>query len=75
MEIVYSREGITQGGVLGMSRYGLSQLCRRRVANTSQCRQILADIACRCDTEERHGCPVYINYSRQVQISPNVQVP
>jgi hypothetical protein len=53
----------------------LSQICRQHVADTCQCRQILADITCRCDTEERHECPIYINYSRQVQISPNVRVP
>ena len=45
---------------------------RRHVADTCQYRQILADIACCCNTEERHECPIYINYSRQVQISLKV---
>ena len=38
------------------------------------CRQILADIACRCDTEEAPAYPFYVNYSQQVQVSPNVRV-
>jgi hypothetical protein len=29
----------------------------------------------RCDTEERHECPIYTNNSRQVQVSPNIWVP
>ena len=41
----------------------------------AKCRQILADIACRCDTEEAPTYPIYINYYRQVQISPNIRVP
>ena len=45
------------------------------VADMCICRQILADIACRCDTEEAPTYPIYINYYRQVQISPNIQVP
>jgi len=59
----------------------LSSTCRRRVADMSptspnaKCRQILADIACRCDTEEAPTYPIYINYYRQVQISPNIRVP
>jgi hypothetical protein len=59
-------------GSLTCASNPLSQLCRRHVADMCQCRQILADIACRCDI---HECPIYINYSRQVQISPNVRVP
>ena len=53
----------------------MSPTCRRHVADIAKCRQILADIACRCDTEEAPTYPIYINYYRQVQISPNIQVP
>ena len=44
------------------------------VADIAKCRQILADIACRCDTEESPTHPIFLNYSRQVQVSPNVRV-
>ena len=53
----------------------MSPTCRRHVANIAKCCQILADIACRCDTEEAPTYPIYINYYRQVQISPNIRVP
>ena len=49
--------------------------CRQHVPDMCICRQILADIACRCNTEEAPTYPIYINYYRQVQISPNIQVP
>ena len=52
----------------------LSSTCRRHVGDIAKCRQILADIACRCDTEEAPTYPIYINYYRQVQISPNIRV-
>ena len=45
------------------------------VADIAKCRQILADIACRCDIEESPTHPIFLNYSRQVQVSPNVRVP
>jgi len=41
----------------------LSQLCCQHVADTCQCRRFLADIACRCDTEEAPKNPIYINYT------------
>ena len=44
------------------------------VADIAKCHQILADIACRCDTEEAPTYPIYVNYSRQVQVSPNARV-
>ena len=44
------------------------------VADIAKCRQILADIACRSDTEESPTHPIFLNYSRQVQVSPNVRV-
>jgi hypothetical protein len=53
--------------------HALSLLCCN-MSDTCQCRQILADIACRCDTEEAPTYPIYINYYRQVQISPNIWV-
>ena len=53
----------------------MSPTCRQHVADIAKCRQILADIACRCDTEESPTHPIFLNYSRQVQVSPNVQVP
>jgi len=52
----------------------LSSTCRRHVADIAKCRQILADIACRCDTEEAPTYPIYVNYSRQVQVSPNIEL-
>ena len=52
----------------------MSPTCRRHVADIAKCRQILADIACRCDTEEAPTYPIYVNYSRQVQVSPNIRV-
>ena len=52
-----------------------SSTCRRHFADIAKCRQILADIACRCDTEESPTHPIFLNYSRQVQVSPNVRVP
>ena len=52
----------------------MSPTCRQHVADIAKCRQILADIACRCDTEEAPTYPIYVNYSRQVQVSPNVRV-
>ena len=52
----------------------MSATCRRHVADIAKCRQILADIACRCDTEEAPTYPIYVNYSRQVQVSPNIRV-
>ena len=52
----------------------MSPTCRRHVANIAKCRQILADIACRPDTEESPTHPIFLNYSRQVQVSPNVRV-
>jgi len=52
----------------------MSPTCRRHVADIAKCRQILADIACRCDTEESPTHPIFLNYSRQVQVSPNVRV-
>ena len=52
----------------------MSATCRRHVGDIAKCRQILADIACRCDTEEAPTYPIYVNYSRQVQVSPNIRV-
>ncbi len=52
----------------------MSPTCRRHVADIAKCRQILADIACRWDTQEAPTFPIYVNYSRQVQVSPNVRV-
>jgi hypothetical protein len=40
----------------------MSPTCRRHDADIAKCRQILADIACRCDTEEAPTYPIYINY-------------
>ena len=52
----------------------MSPTCRRHVADIAKCRQILADIACRCDTEEAPTYPIFLNYSRQVQVSSNIRV-
>ena len=52
----------------------MSATCRRHVGDIAKCRQILADIACRPNTEESPTHPIFLNYSRQVQVSPNVRV-
>ena len=52
----------------------MSPTCRQHVADIAKCRQFLADIACRCDTEEAPTYPIYVNYSRQVQVSSNIRV-
>ena len=62
-------QAATVAGAIVTLPGALSQLCRRRVAcrrhvaDIAKCRQFLADIACRCDTEEAPTYPIYINYS------------
>ena len=43
----------------------MSATCRRHVGDIAKCCQILADIACRCDTEEAPTYPIYINYTNK----------
>ena len=70
-----SKSTVAQGKKDGTSiTSSTSSFLAPHVADIAKCRQILADIACRCDTQEAPTYPIYVNYSRQVQVSPNIRV-